>query len=142
MESTSTRVRYRSGDNFTERLSTERRQTPEGKGRWVRPRCTAVVSQDSTASPRPMFTVEESIVMRAVSGGKSDKQVCIALRMPLQSFHGLLRDLMAKTGTRDRVGLLVWAVRERQGGDSRESERHYKWKRPGLRNEHINRPIA
>jgi len=90
--------------------------------------------QESATGPRPMFTVEESIVMRAVSGGKSDKQVCIALRMPLQSFHGLLRDLMAKTGTRDRVGLLVWAVRERQGGDSREFERHYKWKRPGLRN--------
>jgi DNA-binding CsgD family transcriptional regulator len=134
MESTSTRVRYRSGDNFTERLLTERGQTSEAEESHVQRRVNAAAPQGSGTGPRPMFTVEESIVMRAVSGGKSDKQVCIALRMPLHSFQGLLRDLMAKTGTCDRVGLLVWAVRERQGGDSREFERHYKWKRPGLRN--------
>jgi DNA-binding NarL/FixJ family response regulator len=79
-----------------------------------------------------MFTVEESIVMRAVSAGKGDKQLCIELRMPLQSLQRLLRDLMAKTRTSDRTGLLVWALRQKQSPDSRESERDYKWRRPGL----------
>jgi DNA-binding CsgD family transcriptional regulator len=133
MQSMPTRLSYRSSDNFTKRLSTERAKAPKAGGRHEQLYSTADVPQGSAPGPHPMFTVEESIVMRAVSGGKSDKQVCIALRMPLHSFQGLLRDLMAKTGTRDRVGLLVWAVRERLGGDSRESERHYRWRRPTSR---------
>ena len=79
-----------------------------------------------------MFTVEESIVMRGVSAGKGDKQLCIELRMPLQSFQRLLRDLMAKTGTSDRTGLLVWALRQKRSPDSRESDRDYQWRQPGL----------
>ena len=69
--------------------------------------------------------------MRGVSAGKSDKQLCIELRLPLPSFQRLLRDLMAKTGTSDKIGLLVWALRQKQGADSREKERDYQWRRPG-----------
>lgn len=134
MESTSTRVRYRLGDDFTQRLGTESVRALKAGNKNEQLLSTADIPRDSAPGPHPMFTVEESIVMRAVSAGRSDKQVCIAMRMPLRSFQGLLRDLMAKTGTRDRIGLLVWAVRERLGGDSRESERHYKWRRPALGN--------
>lgn len=67
--------------------------------------------------------------MQAFASGKNDKQVCNELRVPLQSFYRLLRNLMEKTGTCDRIGLHVWALRQRQGRDSREAERHYKWRR-------------
>ena len=75
------------------------------------------------------FTVEESIVMRAFVAGRSDRQVRTELRIPLQSFLRLVRNLMEKTGTRDRIGLLVWGLRG-QCSDRRESERSYKWRRP------------
>jgi DNA-binding NarL/FixJ family response regulator len=76
------------------------------------------------------FTVEESIVMRAFAAGKSDKQVSVELRIPLPSFHRLLRNLMEKTGARDWTGIHVWALRQRQRADSREAERDYQWRRP------------
>jgi len=38
---------------------------------------------------------------------------------------------MEKTGTRDSAGLHVWALRQqREGGESRRAERHYKWRNP------------
>jgi DNA-binding NarL/FixJ family response regulator len=66
---------------------------------------------DPAPRPHSAFTVEESIVMRAFAAGKNNKQVCTELRIPLQSFHRLLRNLMEKTGTCDQKGLLVWALR-------------------------------
>jgi DNA-binding NarL/FixJ family response regulator len=69
---------------------------------------------DSAPGLHPTFTVEESIVMRAFAAGKSDKQVRIELRIPLQLFHRLLRNLMEKTQTSDGIGLHVWALRQRQ----------------------------
>ena len=66
--------------------------------------------------PHPVFTVEESIVMRAFAAGKSDKQVRIELRMPLLAFYRILRELWEKTGTRSRAALLLWTVRQKRGG--------------------------
>src|ERR1700685_2051712 len=43
------------------------------------------------------LTVEESAVVRAFAAGKTDKQICSELRIPLQSFYRLLRDLKEKT---------------------------------------------
>jgi DNA-binding NarL/FixJ family response regulator len=70
-----------------------------------------------------MFTTEEAIVMRAFAAGKSEKQVRLQLHMPSLFFHRVLRALMEKTGTSDRVALLVWAVRQQGVRDSRASER-------------------
>ena len=78
----------------------------------------------------PTFTVEESIVMQAFAAGKSDKQVRIELHIPLQLFYRLLRNLMEKTQTCDRIGLQVWALRQRQHADSRQTERDCEWKQP------------
>jgi DNA-binding NarL/FixJ family response regulator len=118
MHSTHSQSQYRPGNKLAEE-----------KGRGLQTVSTSNPYK-SASVPRPMFTVEESIVMRGVSGGKSDKQLCIELRMPLNSFQRLLRDLMGKTGTSDRIGLLVWALRQKQGADSRENDRDYKWRRP------------
>ena len=94
------------------------------------PRAAASHPSDLPASPPPVFTVEESAVIRAFASGKSDKQVCAELRMPLQSFYRLMRDLKEKTGACDRIALIVWAVRHGPSRDKRESDRDYKWRRP------------
>jgi DNA-binding NarL/FixJ family response regulator len=85
---------------------------------------------NSAIDPHPTFTVEESIVMRAFAAGKGDKEVCIELRIPLQSFNRLLRSLMERTGTHDRTGLQVWALQQRRSTDSRQAERSYRWRPP------------
>jgi len=69
--------------------------------------------------------------MRAFAAGQSDKQLCSDLYIPVQAFYRLRRNLMEKTGTRDSAGLHVWALRQqREGGESRRAERHYKWRNP------------
>lgn len=72
---------------------------------------------------RPSFTLEETIVLRALAGGKTDKQVCTELRMPSSSFHRLLRDLCEKAGVADHLSLLVWALRQMKSGESRTGHR-------------------
>jgi DNA-binding NarL/FixJ family response regulator len=72
---------------------------------------------------RPSFTIEEAIVLRALTGGKTDKQVCTELRMPSSSFHRLLRDLCEKAGVADHLSLLVWALRQMKSGESRTGRR-------------------
>lgn len=71
----------------------------------------------------PSFTLEETIVLRALAGGKTDKQVCTELRMPSSSFHRLLRDLCEKAGVADHLSLLVWALRQMKSGESRTGHR-------------------
>ena len=119
MGSPNRQLRYSSDDNFTERPSRDRVRAPKTDGGPAQLISTGDGGQDSLCDPLPIFTVEESIVMRAVSAGKCDKQLCIELRMPLQSFPGVLRDLMAKTRT---TGLLLWVTRQRQGDRSYKME--------------------
>jgi DNA-binding CsgD family transcriptional regulator len=131
VHSSHTEPNYRSGSSVTQHLTRNSAQLPGIKGKHLQTVGSKKSPQDSASRARPLFTVEESILMRGVSAGKSDKQLCIELRLPLPSFHRLLRDLMAKTGTSDKLGLLVWALRQKQGADSREKERDYQWRRPG-----------
>jgi DNA-binding NarL/FixJ family response regulator len=126
MEPIKTWLRYQSpGENLTDSVRTQRVQmavpilVPTANGLY-----------DSAPRPHVTLTVEESTVLQAFAAGKSDKQVRTELRIPLQSFHRLLRDLTEKTGTHDRAALLVWALRHRQCSDSREAERNYKRGRP------------
>ena|ERR1700677_4521900 len=115
MEPSNTQLHYRLGDNFTECLGTSEAGAPVKETETGELLSTGDNPQGSPPHPHPVFTVEESIVMRGVFAGKSDKQVCTSMRMPLRPFQELLRALMAKTGARDRIGLLVWAVRSRLG---------------------------
>jgi DNA-binding NarL/FixJ family response regulator len=125
MEPIKTRLRYQSpGENLTDSVRTQRAHmavpilVPTANGPY-----------DSARRPHVTLTVEESTVLQAFAAGKSDKQVRTELRIPLQSFHPLLRDLMEKTGTCDRAGLRVWAL-HRQRSESRDAERNYKRRRP------------
>ena len=69
--------------------------------------------------PDPTLTSEEAIVLRALVGGKTNKQVRNALHMALLSFLGIMRDLREKTGTGSNISLLVWAQRNLKSGDQR-----------------------
>ena len=122
MGSPNTQLRYGSSDNFTERMSTDRVRAPERKGESAGPISAGDDAQSARCDTSPIFTGEELTVMRGVSAGKCDKQLCIELRMPLQAFQGLLCDLMAKTGTSDRIGLLIWATRRKQGQRNSKTE--------------------
>ena len=77
----------------------------------------------------PTFTSEEAIILRALVGGKTDKQVCGLLRMSSNLFLRLLRDLREKTGTTDNLSLLVWAQRRMKSGDQRV-DRQERYARP------------
>ncbi|MGH9728112.1 MAG: helix-turn-helix transcriptional regulator [Candidatus Acidiferrales bacterium] len=67
----------------------------------------------------PSLTAEEAVILRALAGGKTDKQVCAELRLPSGVFYRLLRDLHQKTGVTDRLSLLVWALRRMESGERR-----------------------
>jgi DNA-binding CsgD family transcriptional regulator len=77
----------------------------------------------------PTFTSEETIILRALVGGKTDKQVCDLLRMSSNLFLRLMRDLREKTGTTSNLSLLVWAQRRMETGD-RRVDRQERYARP------------
>ena len=67
----------------------------------------------------PALTGEEAIVLRALAGGQTDRQVCKQLRMAVATFQRIMRDMREKTGTADNVSLMVWAARQIKGIDQR-----------------------
>jgi DNA-binding NarL/FixJ family response regulator len=77
----------------------------------------------TTVPVDPTFTSEEAIVLRALVAGKTDKQICTDLRMPLNLFVRLIRDLREKTGTASNLSLVVWAQRRMKNCDKRLNTR-------------------
>lgn len=67
----------------------------------------------------PTLTSEESIILRALAGGRTDRQVCNDLRMEPTIFLRMMRDMRQKIGTTDDVSLIAWAKRQINGGDQR-----------------------
>jgi hypothetical protein len=64
---------------------------------------TAVSGDSSTA--RVQLTDEESLMLRFLMAGHTQKQICRDLRMDSGAFHRLVRDLQEKIGTADPSGL-------------------------------------
>lgn len=79
--------------------------------------------QPSVRRADPSFTAEEAILLRALVGGKTDKQICSELRIPLGLFHRLLRDLCEKARVADRLSLIVWALQRMEIGERRTCPR-------------------
>jgi DNA-binding CsgD family transcriptional regulator len=77
----------------------------------------------------PTFTSEEAIILRALVGGKTDKQVRDLLRMSSNLFLRLMRDLREKTSTTNNLSLLAWARRRMKSGDQRV-DRQERYARP------------
>ena len=72
----------------------------------------------------PALTGEEGIVLRALAGGQTDKQVCSNLRMNPTTFLRMMRDLREKIGTTDNISLVAWARQQIKDGDQRIEGRY------------------
>jgi DNA-binding NarL/FixJ family response regulator len=67
----------------------------------------------------PILTSEEAIVLRALAGGLTDRQVCNQLRMNPDTYLRMMRDMREKIGTSDNISLIAWAKDRIQGVDQR-----------------------
>jgi DNA-binding NarL/FixJ family response regulator len=67
----------------------------------------------------PTLTSEESIILGALAGGRTDRQVCNDLRMDPTTFLRMMRDMRQKIGAADNISLIAWAERQIKGGDQR-----------------------
>jgi DNA-binding CsgD family transcriptional regulator len=67
----------------------------------------------------PTLTGEEAIVLRALAGGYTDRQVCSQLRMHPDMYLRMMRDMREKIGKSDNVSLIAWARDRIQSIDQR-----------------------
>jgi DNA-binding NarL/FixJ family response regulator len=67
----------------------------------------------------PALTNEESMILRALAAGRTDRQVCNDLGMEPTTFLLMMREMRHKIGTSDNVSLIVWAKRQIRDGDQR-----------------------
>lgn len=67
----------------------------------------------------PILTGEEAIVLRALAGGLTDRQVCNQLRMNPDTYLRMMRDMREKVGKSDNFSLIAWAKERIQGVDQR-----------------------
>jgi DNA-binding CsgD family transcriptional regulator len=77
------------------------------------------ISRTSSLRLDPTLTNEESIILRALASGRTDRQVCNDLRMDPTTFLRIMREMRAKIGTSDNVSLIAWAKRQIKDGDQR-----------------------
>jgi DNA-binding CsgD family transcriptional regulator len=73
----------------------------------------------SVFRPDPALTGEEAIVLRALAGGRTDRQVRKELRMSADAFFRMMRDMREKTDTVDNISLIAWAKRQIKSADQR-----------------------
>ena len=67
----------------------------------------------------PILTGEEAIVLRALAGGLTDRQVCNQLRMNPDMYLRMMRAMREKIGKSDNASLVAWAKERIQGVDQR-----------------------
>ena len=71
----------------------------------------------------PTLTNEESIILRALAGGRIDRQVCRDLRIEPMTFLRMMREMRQKVGVADNVSLIAWAKQRIKVGDQRIEKR-------------------
>ncbi len=81
------------------------------------------ISRNSGFHLDPTLTSEESIILRALAGGRTDRQVCADLRMEPTIFLRMMREMRQKIGVVDNVTLIGWAKQRITGGDQRIDKR-------------------
>ena len=67
----------------------------------------------------PTLTGEEAIVLRALAGGNTDRQVCSQLRMHPNTYLRMMREMREKIHMTDNVSLIEWAKERIKGVDQR-----------------------
>jgi DNA-binding NarL/FixJ family response regulator len=80
-----------------------------------------VISIQSASAFRldAILTGEEAIVLRALAGGLTDRQVCHELRMNPNTFLSMMRDMREKLHMADNISLIDWAAERIKGIDRR-----------------------
>jgi DNA-binding CsgD family transcriptional regulator len=80
-----------------------------------------VISIQRTSAFRldAILTGEEAIVLRALAGGLTDRQVCHELGMNPNAFLSMMRDMREKLHMTDNVSLIDWAMERIKGVDRR-----------------------
>jgi DNA-binding NarL/FixJ family response regulator len=77
------------------------------------------ISRNSRFQLDPTLTSEESLILRALAAGKTDRQVCSDLRMDPAGFLRMMREMRAKIGVEYNDSLIAWAKRQIKDGDQR-----------------------
>jgi DNA-binding NarL/FixJ family response regulator len=77
------------------------------------------IQRGSTFQLDSTLTSDESIVLRALAAGRTDRQVCNDLRMDPTTFLLMMRVMREKIGTSDNVSLIEWAKQRMKGVDRR-----------------------
>jgi DNA-binding CsgD family transcriptional regulator len=67
----------------------------------------------------PTLTGEEAIVLRALAGGNTDRQVCSQLHMDPNTYLRMMRDMREKIHMADNDSLIEWAKERIKGVDQR-----------------------
>jgi DNA-binding NarL/FixJ family response regulator len=71
----------------------------------------------------PNLTNQESIVLRALASGRTDRQVCNDLGVDTTTFLSMMREMRQKIGTSDNIALIAWAKRQIKDGERRIEKR-------------------
>jgi DNA-binding NarL/FixJ family response regulator len=77
------------------------------------------INRNSGFQLDPTLTSEESLILRALASGKTDRQVCSNLRMDPTEFLRMMREMRAKIGVKYNVTLIEWAKQQIKSGDQR-----------------------
>ena len=77
------------------------------------------ISRPSSLRFDPALNSEESIILRALVAGRTDRQVCNDLHMEPATFLSMMRAMRQKIGTSDNVSLIAWAKQQIKDGDQR-----------------------
>jgi DNA-binding CsgD family transcriptional regulator len=67
----------------------------------------------------PNLTNQESIVLRALASGRTDRQVCNDLGVEATAFISMMREMREKIGTSDNISLIAWAKLQIKDGERR-----------------------
>jgi len=77
----------------------------------------------------PTLTVEETIILRALAAGQTNRQVGRDLRIGPATLLRIMRDMREKLGTADNISLIKW-VKRRIGGVDQRIDRPERLARP------------
>jgi len=78
-----------------------------------------IIGRGSGFHVDPNLTNQESIVLRALASGRTDRQVCNDLGVDATRFLSMMREMRQKIGTSDNVSLIAWAKRQIKDGERR-----------------------
>jgi DNA-binding NarL/FixJ family response regulator len=67
----------------------------------------------------PTLNAEETIILRGLASGQTDRQVCNELHMNPDTYLRMMRDMREKIHMADNVSLIEWAKERIKGVDQR-----------------------